>query len=214
MHLTASALIACTCPASACMLPACGLPAERTSSAQCPAGLRRFFIRLLSSRGPPCSKASARLTEVLVAVRLLHRWTDTAVARASDDFYPKDPASSTPHVSACAYLSLFLSPLVQPDWDMFHRCAAPHRVCKSLPPACSACRSHLPARPAMSGGLTARPVGCCAASTRRPSCTLRHASSAAAASTCLTTPASTTLMCALACSRPPIAGAVPPAEAV
>jgi raffinose synthase len=50
------------------------------------------------------------------------RWRDTAVARASDDFYPRDPASSTPHISACAFLSLFLSPLVQPDWDMFHRC--------------------------------------------------------------------------------------------
>ncbi len=47
------------------------------------------------------------------------------MARASDDFYPRDPASSTPHVSACAFLSFFLSPLVQPDWDMFHRCAAP-----------------------------------------------------------------------------------------
>lgn len=44
------------------------------------------------------------------------------MARASDDFYPRDPASVTPHISACAFLSLFLSPLVQPDWDMFHRC--------------------------------------------------------------------------------------------
>jgi raffinose synthase len=50
----------------------------------------------------------------------IYRWRDTAVARASDDFYPRDPASSTPHISACAFLSLFLSPLVQPDWDMFH----------------------------------------------------------------------------------------------
>lgn len=50
----------------------------------------------------------------------IYRWTDTAVARASDDFYPRDPASITPHISACAFLSVFLSPLVQPDWDMFH----------------------------------------------------------------------------------------------
>jgi len=50
----------------------------------------------------------------------IYRWSDTAVARASDDFYPRDPASVTPHISACAFLSLFLSPLVQPDWDMFH----------------------------------------------------------------------------------------------
>lgn len=49
------------------------------------------------------------------------RWSDTAVARASDDFYPKDPASSKPHISTCTFIGLFLAPLVQPDWDMFHR---------------------------------------------------------------------------------------------
>lgn len=50
----------------------------------------------------------------------IYRFTDTAVARASDDFYPRDPASSTPHIAACAFNSLFLGALVQPDWDMFH----------------------------------------------------------------------------------------------
>jgi hypothetical protein len=65
---------------------------------------------------------------VLCCGVLPNRWTDTAVARASDDFYPRDPASITPHISACAFLSVFLSPLVQPDWDMFHRCSVriPH----------------------------------------------------------------------------------------
>ena len=47
------------------------------------------------------------------------RFSRTAVARVSDDFYPRDPASSTPHIGACAYNSLFLGALVQPDWDMF-----------------------------------------------------------------------------------------------
>lgn len=42
------------------------------------------------------------------------------MARASDDFYPRDPASSHPHIAACAYNSLFLGALLQPDWDMFH----------------------------------------------------------------------------------------------
>ena len=42
------------------------------------------------------------------------------MARASDDFYPKESASSHPHVAACAFNSVFLSALVQPDWDMFH----------------------------------------------------------------------------------------------
>ena len=50
----------------------------------------------------------------------IYHFEDTALARASDDFYPRDPASSTPHIAACAYNSVFHSPIVQPDWDMFH----------------------------------------------------------------------------------------------
>eukprot|EP00798_Chlamydomonas_sp_ICE-L_P015606 gene15606-21711_t len=50
----------------------------------------------------------------------LYRMADTAIARVSDDFYPRDPASSNPHVAACSYNSLFMSVLVMPDWDMFH----------------------------------------------------------------------------------------------
>ena len=34
---------------------------------------------------------------------------DTAIARASDDYYPRDPTSSGPHIGACVYNSLFLS---------------------------------------------------------------------------------------------------------
>lgn len=44
----------------------------------------------------------------------------TAVVRASDDFYPRDPASHTIHVSSVAYNTLFLGEFMQPDWDMFH----------------------------------------------------------------------------------------------
>lgn len=51
---------------------------------------------------------------------LLHRrFSRTAVARVSDDYYPRDPASSTPHIGACAFNSLYMGALVQPDWDMF-----------------------------------------------------------------------------------------------
>ena len=50
-----------------------------------------------------------------------HRFSDTAVARVSDDFYPRDPASSSPHLAACSYNSLLMGVLIQPDWDMFHR---------------------------------------------------------------------------------------------
>lgn len=44
----------------------------------------------------------------------------TAVIRASDDFYPRDPISHTIHIASVAYNSLFLGEFMQPDWDMFH----------------------------------------------------------------------------------------------
>ncbi|KAJ0959776.1 hypothetical protein J5N97_000534 [Dioscorea zingiberensis] len=44
----------------------------------------------------------------------------TAVVRASDDFYPRDPMSHTIHVAAVAYNSVFLGEFMLPDWDMFH----------------------------------------------------------------------------------------------
>lgn len=44
----------------------------------------------------------------------------TAVVRASDDFYPRDPASHTIHISSVAYNTLFLGEFMQADWDMFH----------------------------------------------------------------------------------------------
>ncbi|XP_024979506.1 probable galactinol--sucrose galactosyltransferase 6 [Cynara cardunculus var. scolymus] len=44
----------------------------------------------------------------------------TAVVRASDDFYPLDPISHTIHIASVAYNSVFLGEFMQPDWDMFH----------------------------------------------------------------------------------------------
>lgn len=44
----------------------------------------------------------------------------TAVIRASDDFWPRDPASHTIHIASVAYNTLFLGEFMQPDWDMFH----------------------------------------------------------------------------------------------
>eukprot|EP01018_Ginkgo_biloba_P014618 Gb_25111 [translate_table: standard] len=44
----------------------------------------------------------------------------TAVIRASDDFYPRDPVSHTIHIASVAYNSVFLGEFMQPDWDMFH----------------------------------------------------------------------------------------------
>ncbi|KAI3524429.1 hypothetical protein L1887_03084 [Cichorium endivia] len=68
----------------------------------------------------------------------LYNSQQTAVVRASDDFYPRDPVSHTIHIAAVAYNSVFLGEFMQPDWDMFH----------SLHPA-AAC--HASAR-AISGG--------------------------------------------------------------
>ena len=65
----------------------------------------------------------------------LYRMLNTAIARASDDFYPRDPASTTPHIANCAYNSLFLAPLVQPDWDMFqtkHGAADLHAAARTV----------------------------------------------------------------------------------
>ncbi|XXG52161.1 hypothetical protein AAC387_Pa03g0545 [Persea americana] len=44
----------------------------------------------------------------------------TAVVRASDDFFPRDPESHTIHIAAVAYNSTFLGEIMLPDWDMFH----------------------------------------------------------------------------------------------
>ena len=65
----------------------------------------------------PCS--SFLSGAVLLPCLCCHRFSRTAVARVSDDYYPRDPASSTPHIGACAFNSLYLGALVQPDWDMF-----------------------------------------------------------------------------------------------
>jgi raffinose synthase len=65
----------------------------------------------------------------------IYQMRDSAVIRASDDFYPREPASSAPHVAACAYNSLFLSVLCQPDWDMFqsaHPAARLHACARAV----------------------------------------------------------------------------------
>ncbi|CAM0913000.1 unnamed protein product [Alopecurus aequalis] len=44
----------------------------------------------------------------------------TAVVRASDDFFPREAVSHTIHIAAVAYNSVFLGEFMLPDWDMFH----------------------------------------------------------------------------------------------
>ncbi|KAL1556115.1 flavodoxin-like fold protein [Salvia divinorum] len=50
----------------------------------------------------------------------LYNSKKAATVRASDDFFPRDPASHTIHIASVAYNSVFLGEFMQPDWDMFH----------------------------------------------------------------------------------------------
>ena len=48
----------------------------------------------------------------------------SAVARASEDFMPREPTLQTLHIASVAFNSLLLGEIWVPDWDMFHvRCA-------------------------------------------------------------------------------------------
>eukprot|EP00257_Ricinus_communis_P027738 XP_025015152.1 probable galactinol--sucrose galactosyltransferase 2 [Ricinus communis] len=44
----------------------------------------------------------------------------SAVARASEDFMPREPTLQTLHIATVAFNSLLLGEIVVPDWDMFH----------------------------------------------------------------------------------------------
>ena len=50
----------------------------------------------------------------------LYRYNLTAVARASEDFFPDRSDSQTAHLINVAFNSLFVGEICLPDWDMFH----------------------------------------------------------------------------------------------
>jgi raffinose synthase len=65
----------------------------------------------------------------------IYHWSSTAVARASDDFYPSDKASHYAHITACAYNGVFFAPLVIPDYDMFqstHAASKAHAIARAV----------------------------------------------------------------------------------
>ncbi|KAI5064846.1 hypothetical protein GOP47_0019541, partial [Adiantum capillus-veneris] len=65
----------------------------------------------------------------------LYSIKQTAVVRASDDFWPRDPASHTIHIASVAYNSIFLGEFMQPDWDMFqslHPAAEYHAAARAI----------------------------------------------------------------------------------
>mmetsp|Transcript_1791 Transcript_1791/g.2377 ORF Transcript_1791/g.2377 Transcript_1791/m.2377 type:complete len:665 (-) Transcript_1791:170-2164(-) len=49
----------------------------------------------------------------------LYSYFSSAIARASDDFYPRDEGSWRFHLTACAFNSMFISTISFPDYDMF-----------------------------------------------------------------------------------------------
>ncbi|MBA0595298.1 hypothetical protein Gorai_012173, partial [Gossypium raimondii] len=50
----------------------------------------------------------------------IYHLKQSAVSRASDDFYPKEPTTWARHVAAVAFNSILHGELVVPDWDMFY----------------------------------------------------------------------------------------------
>ena len=82
--------------------------------------------------GPSCINCMCHSTENL------YHYQTTAVARASDDFYPTRSDSHTVHLVNVAYNSLFIGEICLPDWDMFTS-------------TCEAAELHAAAR-AVSGG--------------------------------------------------------------
>ena len=50
----------------------------------------------------------------------LMSYRHSSLARASDDFWPGDPASHTIHIAHCVFNSLFVGEICVPDFDMFH----------------------------------------------------------------------------------------------
>ncbi|KAK9152341.1 hypothetical protein Syun_010650 [Stephania yunnanensis] len=59
----------------------------------------------------------------------------SAITRASDDYWPKDPTKQSLHIAAVAFNSIFLGEVVVPDWDMFyskHHAAEFHAVARAI----------------------------------------------------------------------------------
>ena len=78
----------------------------------------------------------------------LYNYKYTAMARVSDDFYPKDLPSQTWHIAAVACNSLFIGEITHPDWDMFHSvhpAAAMHAAARAIG-GCSVYTSDAPGK--------------------------------------------------------------------
>jgi len=63
-------------------------------------------------------EAHAHLTLIFVEAaatqnnECFSRMQEMAIARVSDDFYPRNPSSSHPHIAACAFNGFFMSAIL------------------------------------------------------------------------------------------------------
>ena len=65
----------------------------------------------------------------------IYNFKSSALARASDDFYPANEASHTVHIANVVYNSIFMGEIVLPDWDMFqsqHVAGALHAATRAI----------------------------------------------------------------------------------
>lgn len=66
----------------------------------------------------PYRKVAPTFDKALLFVEVSSK--KSAVARASEDFMPREQTFQTLHVASVAYNSLLLGEIFVPDWDMFH----------------------------------------------------------------------------------------------
>ena len=89
----------------------------------------KYFPAASSEKGVAVTNCMCHSTENL------YQYAETMYARASDDFYPRDPSSWLYHITACAYNSIFLGGIMWPDWDMFqskHPAAWTHAAARAV----------------------------------------------------------------------------------
>mmetsp|Transcript_15461 Transcript_15461/g.36752 ORF Transcript_15461/g.36752 Transcript_15461/m.36752 type:complete len:879 (-) Transcript_15461:208-2844(-) len=96
---------------------------------------RSFVQAMEESVGQHFGTSAQCINCMCHATECLYAYRTTSVGRASDDFWPRDPASQTVHIANVVYNSLFIGEILQPDWDMFqssHESAALHAVARAV----------------------------------------------------------------------------------
>ncbi|KAJ1496449.1 glycosyl hydrolases 36 [Baffinella frigidus] len=99
------------------------------------AALTRGFVHALEGSVEKHFGGAQCINCMCHPLECFYSYQTTSVARASDDFWPRDPASHTLHIANVAYTSVFLAEIVTLDWDMFqskHPSAMLHAVARAV----------------------------------------------------------------------------------